>query len=607
MSRWWWVRLGRYVVPQWKGFVAILGLMGSAVLFDVLRPWPVKLIIDHVLDGAPLPGALSWLVSLPGAGSPGGLLGWLTGGTVVLFLGGWLCKTTQDYVQAGVASRMVYAVGGDLFAHLQRLSLRFHGQTTTGDLVQRVTADSACVRRLVIKVGLPLLTSSLTIGTMLAIMWRLDSVLTVVAIGVAPLLGACIWRFAGPMEARAYEQYESQGQVMAFAEQALVALPAVKAFTREPYEDVRFSDAWRRADLAFRRLTVSEIQFKAGTGAVTALGTAGVMVLGGYHAAGGTMTLGGLVVFLSYLASMYAPLETLAYLSAGFADAGAGARRVLEVLDSDDAVAESPHARDLPRDLRGDVGLEQVTFGYEADRPVLHEVSLTASRGETVALVGATGAGKSTLVSLIPRLFDPWGGRVTIDGLDVRDFKLEGLRQQISIVLQDPFILPLTVAENISYGRRDASRSEIEAAAEAANAVDFIRDLPDGYDTMLAERGASLSGGQRQRLAIARALVKNAPVLILDEPTSAVDAATEALLVRALERLRHGRTTFVIAHRLSTVRSADRIVVLDRGRIVEEGGHDELLARRGSYCRLHQAQFSNGGGFDDRSRSGDAS
>ena len=592
----WWLRLGRYGLGQWRGLALIVLLIGVDVLFGLLRPWPMKLILDNVLKNEPLSGTWSWLNSLPGAHSGLALLAWLTVATVVLFLGGWIARTIQSYVQVSTGSRMVYALGSDLFRRLQRLSLRFHNSRQTGDLVKRVTTDCDCVRELIMNVALPMLTSVATLAGMIVILWGFDSFLATVALLVAPLLGFCIGIFARPMTERTYAQYELQGAVMSRAEQTLTALSVVKAFGREEYEDRRLDELWRMADQAYLRVLASQLQFKVGTGTVTALGTAVVFALGGAHVLQGQLSLGSFTVFLSYMVSFYAPLETLAYLSTSFASSKAGARRVLEVLESDETVSEKPNALAMPVHVgktAGHVRLDNVTFGYEPNRAVLHNITLEARPGETIALVGATGAGKSTLVSLIPRLFDPREGRVTFDGVDLRDLQIAGLRSQISLVLQEPFILPLSVAENIAYGRADARREEITAAATDASADEFICELPEGYDTVIGERGATLSGGQRQRLAIARALLKNAPVLILDEPTSALDAQTESLLLKALERLMDRRTTFIIAHRLSTIRKATRIAVLHAGRIVELGTHQELLAAGGFYTRLHALQFGS--------------
>jgi ATP-binding cassette subfamily B protein/subfamily B ATP-binding cassette protein MsbA len=433
------------------------------------------------------------------------------------------------------------------------------------------------------------LTSVLSLATMFTIMWQLDVALTLLSLTVVPLMIAVVRSYAGPTLRRSYAHEEVEGQLYDVVEQTLSSMPAVQAFGGEEHADRRFAASTRGILGTELSLVSLELHVQILVGLTTAAGTAAIFWIGARHVLEGRLTVGAILVFLSYLASLYGPLESLTHLSSTMQSAAGSARRVMEVLEAEREVTDRAGAMPLVME-RGLVRLENVTFGYDPGQPVLRDVCFEARPGQTVAIVGPTGAGKSTLVSLVPRFFDPWAGRVTVDGCDVRDVQLKSLRRQVALVLQEAFLFPLTIAENIAYGRPEASRAEIEAAAQAANAHAFIERLPAGYETLVGERGATLSGGERQRLAIARALLKDAPILILDEPTSALDAETEGLLLEALERLMRGRTTLLIAHRLSTIRGADWIVALQGGRLVEAGTHAELLARDGLYARFQRLQ-----------------
>ncbi|HEX9819803.1 MAG TPA: ABC transporter ATP-binding protein [Methylomirabilota bacterium] len=579
----------RYVRPHRADLAIVLAAMTASIALDVLRPWPMKLLVDQVLGGEPLSPALAAaLRALPGGEAPAGLLVWVALATVAIFLLGTLATMAQTVASVRFGQRMVYDLAADLFLHLQRLSLVFHSRRPVGDMITRVTGDSYAVQMLVNGALLPLLGSALTLGSMFLIMWRLEPTLTLVALAVVPFLALAIRAFGAPMRERARERLDHEGLMVASVQQTLAAIPVVQAFAREAREHERFRRQAGATVRAYERQSLADMWFKLVVGLVTAAGTAAIVWLGGRYALEGRLTTGEILVFISYLASLYGPLSSITYTTSTLQHAAASADRIAEVLQTPADVPERADATDVP--LRGHVRCEAVSFGYEPGRDVLHDLTVEAAPGEIVAIVGPTGAGKSTLAGLLLRFFDPRTGRVTIDGHDARDLRLRSLRQQIAIVLQEPFIFPVTVAENIAYGRPDASPEEIVAAASAANAAEFIERLPRGYDTVVGERGMTLSGGEKQRLAIARAFLKQAPILILDEPTSALDAHTESLLLEALDRLVKGRTTFIIAHRLSTIRRADRIVVLDRGAIVEQGPHDVLLARDGLYARLWRHQ-----------------
>ena len=592
-----WQRFVPHALAQSRGIAALLGLGVAGVALEALLPWPLKLVVDHALAQRPLPALVAWLGALPGAQRPAGLLAWLALGVLVIFLAVQAVRLLKGIVQATVTARMQYALGAEVFDRLHALSLAYHRCARKGDLVRRVTTDTLCLPNLLTGVMLPATTAALSLLVLFAIMWRLHPTLAMVAAGVALPMGALMRMLAPRMTERAFAHQEAEGEVWATAEQSLTALPVVQAFGREEHEETRFRGAASRSIRAYLRTISTQIWFKVGIDASEAAGIALIMLLGGLYVLNGSLSLGTLIVFLSYLHTLYAPLSVLAHLAPNSASAAASARRVTEVLDAPGVLDEHPHARPLPAQPsggRGHVRLEGVVFGYEPGKPVLRGVDFDARPGETVALVGATGAGKSTLVSLVPRLFDPWDGRVLIDGQDVRMTTLESVRASVSFVLQEPFLLPLSIAENIAYGRPGATPAQIETAARAANAHLFVDRLAQGYDTVIGERGITLSGGERQRLAIARALLKDAPILILDEPTGALDAQTEQQVLEGLRRLTAGRTTIVIAHRLSTLRDADRVVVLQDGQVAACGTHAALLSASGLYRTLFVGQLEPG-------------
>jgi len=568
---------------RWRIAWALLQVLLIAG-FELLKPWPLQIVIDNALGGKPFPiAALS--------SSPVKLLFLACVGMVVVHFGAGVLTLLHNYTAIRIGQDMVNDLRSALYAHLQRLSLAFHSRQRVGDLLYRLTADSFAVQTMIMNGALPILSALVLLAGMLVVLFPLDPTLTVLALTVVPVLFALIALFNRKIVQIAGDVRTTESRVYSLVQWAMSSIKLVQAFTKEEEEHRRFMGASRESLQATLRLYSWQTLYSGTVNLVIAAGTAIVVFAGAQAVISGTLSIGQLIVFISYLAQLYAPINQITQSWGLIAGARVGARKIFEILDTEPDLKDGMR-RFPPSGARGEIAWSGVDFRYRADTPILTGIELKVPAGTKIAVVGPTGAGKSTLLGLLPRFYDPSAGSVAIDGIDVREYTLRSLRNQIAMVLQPPLIFPLSVRDNIAYGRPGADDRAIQEAARLAQVDELIASLPAGYDTLLGESGTALSEGEKQRITIARALLRDAPILVLDEPTSALDVTTEALVMAGIERLMAGRTTFIIAHRLSTVRQCDRILVLRGGAIVEQGTLPELLRLNGFFAEYYRTQFA---------------
>jgi ATP-binding cassette subfamily B protein len=575
--------------PHWKAMTIALVAVAGESTAALLEPWPLKIVLDYLLQSRPLPGWMMPVVGWIGAGKLA-VLNFAVLAVAVIAVIGAVSSYLNTYLTTNVGQWVMHDLRRTLYHHIHRLSLAEHDEKRTGDLIGRVTSDIESIQDFVTSALLGIVTNVLTlvgiIGVMLYLNWRF----TLISLSIAPVLFVVVYVFTRRIKKASRDVRKKESELLSIVEEVFSSIRVVKAFAREDYEERRFErQSWDNVETALRARSL-KMKLSPVVEIIVAIGTCLMLAYGARLVIAGQLTAGALVVFLLYLGKMYKPMRDLSKMTDTVSKAGVGFERIREVLETDGGVRDLPHARRATA-FKGSIEFDHVSFGYSPDQLILKDIGFAIKAGQIAAFVGPTGGGKTTIINLIARFYDPLSGTVTIDGTDIKGFTLRSLRDQISFVLQDTFLFHAPIWQNIAYGRPEANRAEIVRAAELANAHEFINDMPDGYDTMVGERGVTLSGGQRQRIAIARAVIRNTPILVLDEPTSGLDAQSEQAVFEALDRLMEGKTSIVIAHHLATIVRANMIFVVKDNQLTERGTHDELLAAGGFYAELYNIQF----------------
>ena len=585
------LRFGRLIRPYRATLAIALFAVLVETFTDVLEPWPIKIVVDNLLQGKSLPHWLGRFVFEMFGQNKLAILDFAVGLVAAIAVVGAVSSYVEGYLTTSVSKWVAHDLRRTLYNHIQRLSLAEYDQTRTGDLITRVTSDIEAVEDFIDSALLGILVNALTLVGMIGVMFYYNWRFTLIALAVAPVLFLVVFTFTRRIKKASRAVRKKQSELVSVVEEVLTSMRVVKAYAREDYEQRRFE--LRSLENVEAALQARSIKAKLSpvVQVIVAIGTCLVLWYGARLALSGRMSAGMLIVFLLYLGKMYKPMRELSKMSDTVSKAAVGFERIEEVLEIESVVRDLPNARRAPR-FKGKIEFDHVNFGYDEENSVLKDINFKIEPNQVAAIVGPSGTGKTTIISLIPRFYDPRSGQVRIDGQDIRQFTMKSLREQISFVLQETLLFRASVWENIAYGKPGASRSEIIRAAEIADAHEFIEKMPEKYDTILGERGATLSGGQRQRIAIARAVIRDTPILLLDEPTSGLDAAAEETVIQALDRLMKNKTTVLVAHHLSTIRHADIIFVIKDSELVEQGSHQELLAKAGLYADLYKTQTS---------------